>query len=300
MLAKNTEPGVSENDPVETPGHLIAAAREANSINPADLAARLRLDTKIIKALERDDFENLPEPMFVKGYIRSIANELDVDATLILDAYAAHASLELPTLADFSSRAPEQVSINSGIIKTVTYVLIGTLILLIVMWWRSNYQDGDAGHPLTPGKDVNAGPAAATAPLSYTYRVVEHDELGWRVAPPAVPPGGTGGETMEFAEKSEFGAETGLDEIGRLTISTTSEAWVEVYGAAGDRLYYGVGRAANAIEIAGHQYYRLVLGNAESISLRLNGENIDLQPHSEQGVAQLVLGTAPQGVDGAR
>ena len=115
MLAKNVEPGSAENIPVESPGRLIAAAREAHSINPGDLAARLRLDTKIIKALERDDFENLPAPTFVKGYIRSIANELDIDATLILEAYAAHASLEPPTLADFSSRAPDQVGINSTI-----------------------------------------------------------------------------------------------------------------------------------------------------------------------------------------
>ena len=120
--------------PVASPGRLVAAAREARSINPADLAARLRLDTKIIKALERDDFENLPAPTFVKGYIRSIANELDVDAEPILESYAAHVSYDPPTLADFSSRAPEQVGINSTIIKVVTYALIATLILLIILW----------------------------------------------------------------------------------------------------------------------------------------------------------------------
>jgi cytoskeleton protein RodZ len=299
MLAKNVEPGLAENSPAESPGRLIAAAREAHSINPADLAARLRLDTKIIKALERDDFENLPAPTFVKGYIRSIANELNIDATLILEAYAAHASLEPPTLADFSSRAPDQVGINSTIIKMVTYVLTASLILLIVLWWRSNYQNDDVRGARTPGGDVITGEAAA-APLSYSYRVVEHDDVGWRVIAPAVPPSDDVGDPAGLAEETRYEVDSGLDELGRLTISTTSEAWVEVYDAAGGRLYYGMGRADKTVEISGHQYYRLVLGNAESVTLRLDGENIDLQPHSEQGVAQLVLGTAPQSADGAR
>ena len=37
-------------------------------------------------------------------------------------------------------------------------------------------------------------------------------------------------------------------------------------------------------------YYRLVLGNTDSIELQFDGERVDLAPHSIQGVARLELG----------
>lgn len=293
MSLKNTDPGASALNPVESPGRLIAAARESHSIGPADLAVRLRLDAKIVKALERDDFENLPEPTFVKGYIRSIAKELGIDAAPILEAYAAHASLDPPTLADFSSRAPEQVGINSTIIKAVTYVLAASLILLMALWWRSAYENNTAesARGAAPGAAADSAPAT---PLSYSYTTIEHDEPGWRVPSPKEPFSEVSetDPTAEQLEETEPAAPG--DMPGRISITTTSEAWLEIYDGAGGRLYYGMAKADKAVEIAGQTYYRFVIGNSESVTLSFNGETVDLAPYSEEGVAQFELGSAAQ------
>ena len=270
----------------ESPGRMIATAREAASISPADLALRLRLDTRVIKALERDDFENLPAPMFVKGYIRSIAKELNIDAESVLAAYESHTSVEPPSLADFSSRAPDQVGINSTIIKLVTYGLVALLVVLIALWGRTNFRNDATSQ--TPRLQSDPLVDAAT-PLPYSFAVVEHDAQTWRNAPPPEP-------VTETDEGSAGDADPASDQISSstaahdLSVTTSSEAWVEIYSRDGARLYFGMARAGRAVELIGQPYFRLILGNTDSISLTFDGEPVDLRPYSQQGVAQLELG----------
>lgn len=288
MTSKNTEAGVAAISSVESPGRMLAAARESHSLSPADLAVRLRLDTKIVMALERDDFENLPAPTFIKGYIRSIAKELNINPQTVLETYAAHAVIEPPALADFSSRAPTQIGVNSTIIKAITYGLAVLLIVLIVSWWQSNYQNGGFGNETGKGDEIALASTATL--LSYSYPIVEHAQ-GWRVATPDITVQKRDSEPAEMFPSNEVIAapQTGQS----LSISTTSEAWIEIYDASGDKLYYGLAKNNKPIEIDGSAYYRLILGNTGSITLYHNGDDVDIGPHSQDGVAQLELGITP-------
>ncbi len=288
--SKDIEPEPHAHPPDESPGRMVAKAREAVSISPADLALRLRLDTRVVKALERDDFENLPAPMFVKGYIRSIAKELGVDAAAILAAYESHTSAEPPSLADFSSRPPDQIGINSVSIKIVTYGLVALLIILIALWGRSNFNDGDT-QPSPPSSFDPDPYADAAAPLPYSFDVVEHETQTWQNVEPAAAVAEP--EPQATAAVDSAAAEHALPspDSHNLTVETSSEAWVEIYASDGTRLYFGMARAGRTIELSEQPYFRLILGNTDSISLRFDGEVIDLGPHSQQGVAQLELGT---------
>ena len=293
MSATENGPDISPRGPIESPGRALAIARKSQSISPADLAIRLRLDTKIIMALERDDFENLPAPTFIKGYIRSIANELNIDSHAILESYATQAALEPPPLADFSSRAPEQIRTNSTIIKSISYGLAATLILLIALWWQTNYQnreapppDAIADHELQPEPEARPGPL----PL-YSYDIVEDEQPRSIVTSEQAPTllNDEAPVAMEALEDTSNLPQ--LVESHALLISTTDEAWVEVYDHAGNKLYLGLTRKGQLIEIDSEVYYRLTLGNADSISLQYRGDDIDLSLHSTNGVAQLELGT---------
>ena len=289
MSPSETGSDVSPSSPVVSPGRALAAAREAWSLSPADLAVRLRLDPKIVIALERDDFENLPAATFIKGYVRSIAKELHIDAQSILDSYAAHTALEPPELADFSSRAPNQIGTSSAIIKAISYGVGVTLIVLMAVWWRSNYQTTEIAREaaLEPEPVVEANPK----PFSYPYEILDDEPMGSELNPQETPV--LERETdnpVETPILEPEGAEPDLTATPHLLIATTEEAWVEVYDRNGSKLYYGLTREDQPIEIDTETYYRLTLGNTDSISLHYNGEEIDLAPYSKDGVAQLELG----------
>jgi cytoskeleton protein RodZ len=59
--------------PQPGPGSRLAKARVAANLSVEQVAASLNLTTGVVKALERDDAEQLPAPVFVRGYIRNYA-----------------------------------------------------------------------------------------------------------------------------------------------------------------------------------------------------------------------------------
>ncbi|WP_200192393.1 RodZ domain-containing protein [Halorhodospira abdelmalekii] len=66
------------------------------------------------------------------------------------------------------------------------------------------------------------------------------------------------------------------------------EAWLEVT-ADGERHFYGLARGPRTIEVPPAEHYRLVIGNAELVTLEHAGESVDLQPYTRGDVARLTL-----------
>lgn len=68
-------------------GDRLKHAREAKAVSIHDVAAATRISERYLNALERDDLETLPGRVFAKGYIKSYAEFLDLDAQPLLEAY---------------------------------------------------------------------------------------------------------------------------------------------------------------------------------------------------------------------
>jgi cytoskeleton protein RodZ len=79
---------VESNEPVETAsaslGAMLREAREQKGLSVADIAHQLKFAPRQIEALEMDDFKSLPEMTFLRGFIRSYAKILGIDADLLL------------------------------------------------------------------------------------------------------------------------------------------------------------------------------------------------------------------------
>jgi cytoskeletal protein RodZ len=59
-------------------GQKLKNAREKKNFSQREVANALNLTTKVIDALEREDYLSLPGSVFVKGYIRSYAQFLNL------------------------------------------------------------------------------------------------------------------------------------------------------------------------------------------------------------------------------
>ena len=68
-------------------GNALKAAREAQGLSIHEVCSQLRLGFKQIQAIEQDDFDKLPQPSIVRGFIRNYARLLNIDVTPILEAY---------------------------------------------------------------------------------------------------------------------------------------------------------------------------------------------------------------------
>ena len=109
--------------PVESLGSIIETARKRHGLTIEQIAAELRVESRYLEALEEDRLEIFAAPVFVKGYLRHLANRFGLEYDSLLRRYTEQTD---------ASDAP--VTYSEPIEETNTlYVplLIGALILVL-------------------------------------------------------------------------------------------------------------------------------------------------------------------------
>lgn len=107
------------------PGHELQLARERAGIDRETVAQRLRLHPSQLDALEQDDYAQLPPPTFVRGYIRTYAREVGLDADDLIAAYdASGAAVAEPEIMPAA---------GDGSGATGRGALVGVLLILMVV-----------------------------------------------------------------------------------------------------------------------------------------------------------------------
>jgi cytoskeleton protein RodZ len=78
-------------------GAPLRSAREARRQDLHTLAERLCLRSGVLKALEEERVDDLPEPLLARGYLRQYARLLGLDAEPLLSLYPAKTRRSPPT-----------------------------------------------------------------------------------------------------------------------------------------------------------------------------------------------------------
>jgi cytoskeleton protein RodZ len=69
---------------MEALGEQLSAARKKLGLTAGDAAARLRIRTMFVEALEREDWATVGEPVYVRGFLRNYAKLLGLDPALVV------------------------------------------------------------------------------------------------------------------------------------------------------------------------------------------------------------------------
>jgi cytoskeletal protein RodZ len=64
---------------MESPGTYLRRERELRGVSLKDISEVVQVSLRLLEALERDDYEILPHPTYVKGFIRSYCKYLGLD-----------------------------------------------------------------------------------------------------------------------------------------------------------------------------------------------------------------------------
>lgn len=111
----------------------LKAGREAAGYSAEQIAHAMHLDASVITALEGGDFASLGAPIFVKGYLRSYARLVNIDASDIISAYEQEvraAPPELPTDAHYGIRMDEA----SGRGGRIAWVILALIVIGVGVW----------------------------------------------------------------------------------------------------------------------------------------------------------------------
>eukprot|EP00119_Amphimedon_queenslandica_P019362 XP_019859781.1 PREDICTED: uncharacterized protein LOC109588028 [Amphimedon queenslandica] len=156
-------------------GSRLRRAREDSGRSIQEIADELPLRPKILEALENDDFENLPAPIFVRGYLRTYARLLDISPDPLLEAYERYRFP--PPKLETSTPLSQSILPSETLFRTLTHVGLAGLIVLILLWWQYRSPDGfdlslsDSGSTETIDSETQSGsdiPDDFTSSLSKT------------------------------------------------------------------------------------------------------------------------------------
>ncbi len=68
-------------------GAVLREARQRQQLTLAECMERTRIRRKYLEALENEDFQTLPEPAYVRGFLRTYSTSLGVAPQRLIDAY---------------------------------------------------------------------------------------------------------------------------------------------------------------------------------------------------------------------
>jgi len=116
-----------------TVGATLKAEREIRQISLEEVAQVTRIPLASLRRLEADELESLPGEVFVRGFLRSYARALDLDADKVL---AAHGGVVSPSVAPAplgSVSTPERGRRLGLAVALVILLLLFTLALSVVL-----------------------------------------------------------------------------------------------------------------------------------------------------------------------
>lgn len=287
------EDQIENNDEL---GDLLAKARENLSLSQKDIASRLNLRVGIISALDANDFDKLPAPTYIRGYIRSYARAVNLDADRLINLYNGLAEAPPEILPDV--KPVVQASSKDKPVKAMTYLVTLTIVILIIAWWQGQHMVGTdffASNTKTSQGGKYAGG------FTYTYDVVIHPETVDVSEIDRLDDGELENmKTVDLAKSSELELDDILSIEDSLNLNTqansdtlkmelTAESWIEVYDVSGEKLYLGLAKPSEKISITGMTPFSVKLGNARAVSVNFNGNPFDTTEHTRAGVARFLL-----------
>src|SRR5690606_31043023 len=170
-----------------SPGATLSRARTERGLSIDEVAQALRLSPRIVSALEEDAYERLPGPTYVRGYLRSYAQFLELPVHPLLEGFNHRPEANRRT--EIKGRAPvRQATASDAAVRLASVAVAVVVFGLAALWW--------SGHDVSPVSEE--GPIAAEplyAPLPDAEPAPEiADPVATAAAPTAEPapePGST-------------------------------------------------------------------------------------------------------------
>ncbi len=289
-------------------GERLRRERELRNISLDEIAATTKVGTRLLRALEDEQFDQLPGGIFNKGYVRAYAKYVGIDEEQAVADYLHAADEATPDVhgnaeQNVSSRYAGEPSdeVNRSIFPVVPVFIVLVLIAASIGGWRLYRQHQLDRQSQSTSAQMNASapdnssannpntsvPVGASAPIPQTV-------FGRNVSPQQITPASTPG-TAATPSTDSSGAAAEFE----LTVRPTDRAWVSI--KSDDKFVVrGIIKPPDVKTIRATGQIVFWTGNVGAVEVSFNGKNVPLTGgENEERVLVfnshgLLPGTTPQ------
>lgn len=123
---------------LNNPGLLLAQARENRGYTQEYVAGKLNLRVRIIELIEANDYHHMPEPVFIKGYLRAYAKFLNIPAEPLLELFNAMYHSEKKTEKLILWQTKKESRKGERWIRWLTGLFAVGALIVLGIWWQKN------------------------------------------------------------------------------------------------------------------------------------------------------------------
>ncbi len=248
-------------------GDLLRRAREGAGLGLSDASSQLKMQVRVLQALENGRWEVLGAPVFVRGQLRSYAKLLKVDIT----PYLQQAQIQGVRPAELVSHSytPRYQRVLESIARRAVYVVI-TAAIAVPVWLATQPHLGEVSSQTTASLDVvpegatQADKAAGSTPVQ-------------NATPAQAAP--------YVASLTPLPRNNG----SALVLRMTGDSWVQIHAPDGSSIEQGLVKAGEERSFRNGEVGRLVLGNAAAVEVQQAGSTVDLTPYKRANVARFTV-----------
>jgi cytoskeleton protein RodZ len=286
------------SDPNPTPGSRLKAERELRGLSAQKAADEMHLDAWVIDALEAGDYARIGPTVYAKGHLRKYATMLGLPLAEIMSDFepkqpaAGRDTAKIPLASQRAAAAP-RVSLRQAAAS-----LAAVLLVIGVIWWQP-WQQRTWGPPTRAPSSIAPASAAVEAPEQGRAANVDTSDdpappiSAQDYAPGVATPSAAAHAASSPAATRDVAAPAAMSPSAaatapgagraRLKLSFTSDSWVDVRDALGNRAYAGNGSANTVKTIAGNAPLHVYLRSASGVQMEINGRAVAIGPQFFSG-----------------
>jgi cytoskeleton protein RodZ len=255
-------------DPI---GLRFRHCREKQKLSLESIAQQLKLPLAILEAIEREDWNRLGAPIFVRSYVGSYARFLGLPATLADEVVRGKPAPQLAAVGG----PPVRGSFDRGVMR-LAYVAMTVVILGSVVALAMYYQG-----PRRNSAEVL--PADTTATYAGSDAVPVSAATEPPVAASLAPPLDVG------APAQPSPANGGAAPVADVVLRFHGDSWVDIVDRKGAHIERGLVAAGTERRYADGSLAEVTLGDSTAVEVSSGGVAVDLSPYREAKVAHFTV-----------
>jgi len=311
-------------------GHILRDARVAAGWTVSEVAKKLNLTPQVVEFIESNQFERLHGTTFARGYIRSYAKVLGLDASLLAKQFDQQmgSAGDMLNVVQSIDHVGEARRISRGMLQFSLFVAFLIVIAAAYYIWQTfntvasdtssqsavfdrvevERADGSVHvqtldepedqalafvlEENTSKEGVPLDPDAAVAPLA----VDDAEEKGTQPQTLSTATDQLAEPTAQISQpeitavKKQQEPTQLLAGVGSAQLSFVNDCWLRIVDADGKEISSGLKRAGEQLSVTGKAPLDVHLGYATGVSIIYNGEPVDFSSAIRGATARIKLG----------
>lgn len=274
-------------------GEELAKLRLSHGLSLEDVARDTKIRPALLEALEAGQFDRLPPPVFVAGYLQAYAKRMGMEPDPLVSKYRALVG-HVGGGEEEAPREPAPSGKAAGAVKaTVTLVVLGAAVAAgVYLWNHLQNSEGikpagtesaslqpremepvtseplSAGHAQGAGEPAPAPPGPA-APQEEPLPSPVQQASSQPAAPVGTPPAAEAPSAEAVAPLP--GAAESQGQGGGLVLQFSRPCWVELW-ADGRRKVYRQVEGGERLVLAGKSFKAVTIGDSGAVTMLWHGQ----------------------------